>query len=40
MSKDKQEKIVKFAGAETPLFYFNKDKELVTIKGCRQSVGF
>ena len=37
---NKQEKIVKFAGAETPLFYFNKDKELVTIKGCRQSVGY
>jgi len=36
---NKEKKIVKFAGAETPLFYI-EDSELKTIKGSRQSVGY
>ena len=35
----RQEKIIKFAGAETPLFYTQNDK-LLTIKGDRHSVGY
>jgi len=36
---NKKEKIVKFAGAETPLFYV-EDNELKVIKGNRYSVGY
>lgn len=36
---NKRDKILKFAGAETPLFYI-EDEELKTIKGSRQSVGY
>ena len=36
---NKKENIVKFAGAETPLFYM-QDNELKTIKGDRQSIGY
>jgi ABC-type amino acid transport substrate-binding protein/serine phosphatase RsbU (regulator of sigma subunit) len=37
---NKKEKILKFAGAETPLFYINNDGELTTLKGNRYSVGY
>ncbi|MEA2050774.1 MAG: SpoIIE family protein phosphatase [Campylobacterota bacterium] len=37
---NKKEKIVKFAGAETPLFYIDKDGKLHTVKGNRYSVGY
>lgn len=36
---NKKEKILKFSGAETPLFYM-EDEELKTIKGSRQSIGY
>jgi PAS domain S-box-containing protein len=36
---NKKDNIVKFAGAETPLFYV-EDKELKTIKGNRHSIGY
>ncbi|MGB5868201.1 MAG: transporter substrate-binding domain-containing protein, partial [Arcobacteraceae bacterium] len=36
---NKKDKIIKFAGAETPLFYL-EDGELKTIKGSRHSVGY
>ena len=36
---NKKEKIIKFAGAETPLFYV-EDDELKVIKGSRYSVGY
>ena len=36
---NKKENIIKFAGAETPLFYV-KDNELKTIKGNRHSIGY
>jgi serine phosphatase RsbU (regulator of sigma subunit) len=36
---NKKEKILKFAGAETPLFYI-EDEELKTIKGSRHSIGY
>ena len=37
---DKRREIVKFAGAQTPLFYIDKEQELKTIKGDRYSVGY
>ncbi len=37
---NKRTQILKFAGAETPLFYTNLDGELQTIKGNRYSVGY
>ncbi len=37
---NKKDQIIKFAGAETPLFYTTKDGELKTIKGNRYSVGY
>ena len=37
---NKQDKILKFCGAETPLFYVNTKGELTTIKGDRYSVGY
>lgn len=36
---NKEEKIIKFSGAETSLFYV-EDNVLKMIKGCRQSVGY
>lgn len=36
---DKTNKIIKFAGAETPLFYI-EDEELKIIKGSRHSIGY
>ena len=36
----KQAKILKFCGAETPLFYITKEGEFHTIKGNRYSVGY
>ena len=36
---NKKEKLLKFAGAETPLFYI-EDEELKTIKGNRHSIGY
>ncbi len=36
---NKKEKIIKFSGAETPLFYM-EDGEFKTIKGSRHSVGY
>ena len=36
---NKKQKIVKFSGAETPLFYV-KDGELKTLRGSRHSVGY
>ena len=36
---NKKDKILKFAGAETPLFYV-EDGELKTIKGSRHSIGY
>jgi len=37
---NKKDKILKFAGAETPLFYIDKDGEFKTVKGNRYSVGY
>jgi serine phosphatase RsbU (regulator of sigma subunit) len=37
---NKADKIIKFAGAETPLFYIDSDNELQVIKGNRYSVGY
>jgi PAS domain S-box-containing protein len=37
---NKREQILKFAGAETPLFYITPDGEFKTIKGNRYSVGY
>jgi len=37
---NRREQILKFAGAETPLFYMTKDGEFKTIKGNRYSVGY
>jgi len=37
---NKKEQIVKFSGAETPLFYFDENNEFKTIKGSRHSVGY
>ncbi|MEA1917936.1 MAG: SiaB family protein kinase [Campylobacterota bacterium] len=37
---NRRTQIVKFAGAETPLFYMTKDGEFKTIKGNRYSVGY
>ena len=37
---NKQQQILKFAGAETPLFYMTKDGEMQTLKGNRYSVGY
>ena len=37
---NKKTQILKFAGAETPLFYMDENKEFKTIKGNRYSVGY
>ncbi len=37
---NKRDQILKFAGAETPLFYMTKDGEFKTVKGNRYSVGY
>ena len=37
---NKKEKILKFSGAETPLFYIDSQKQFHTIKGDRYSVGY
>jgi len=37
---NRRDQILKFAGAETPLFYMTKDGEFKTIKGNRYSVGY
>jgi len=37
---NRKTQIVKFAGAETPLFYIDENKKLKTIKGDRYSVGY
>ena len=37
---NRREQIVKFAGAETPLFYIDSNQEFHTIKGNRYSVGY
>jgi serine phosphatase RsbU (regulator of sigma subunit) len=37
---NKREKILKFSGAETPLFYIDENQDLQTIKGCRHSIGY
>jgi serine phosphatase RsbU (regulator of sigma subunit) len=37
---NKLDKVVKFAGAETPLFYTDCNAEIQTIKGSRHSVGY
>lgn len=37
---NKKEKIVKFAGAHIPLFYFDENDQLITIKGSRHSIGY
>lgn len=37
---NKKEQIVKFSGAETPLFYFDENNTLQIIKGSRHSVGY
>ncbi|MCK5295039.1 MAG: SiaB family protein kinase, partial [Arcobacteraceae bacterium] len=37
---NKKDKILKFSGAEIPLFYFDKNGEFKTIKGSRHSVGY
>jgi PAS domain S-box-containing protein len=37
---NKKEKIIKYAGAETALFYVDENEELQTIKGSRHSVGY
>ena len=37
---NKKEKIVKFSGAETYLFYIDEKREFQTIKGSRHSIGY
>ncbi|MBV1786846.1 transporter substrate-binding domain-containing protein [Marinobacterium sp. D7] len=37
---DKQRDLLRFAGAETPLFYFDRLGSLQTIKGDRQGIGY
>ena len=37
---NRRQQILKFAGAETPLFYMTQEGELKTIKGNRYSVGY
>lgn len=37
---DKSRNLIRFAGAETPLFYFKKEEELQVIKGDRQGIGY
>ncbi|MDA7848187.1 PAS domain S-box protein, partial [Sulfurospirillum sp.] len=37
---NKAENIIKFAGAETPLFYFDANDKFKTIKGNRHSIGY
>jgi len=37
---NRKKQILKFAGAETPLFYIDENKEFQTIKGNRYSVGY
>ncbi|GGC04875.1 hypothetical protein GCM10011352_33810 [Marinobacterium zhoushanense] len=37
---DKQRDLLRFAGAETPLFYFDGVGELQTIRGDRQGIGY
>ncbi|NOQ29742.1 MAG: SpoIIE family protein phosphatase [Helicobacteraceae bacterium] len=37
---NKKDKLLKFAGAETPLFYMDIQGELHTVKGNRKSVGY
>lgn len=37
---NKKKNILKFSGAETPLFYFDESNEFKIIKGSRQSVGY
>lgn len=37
---NKAEKVIKYAGANTPLFYFDKENQLNIIKGSRHSVGY
>ena len=37
---NKKENIIKYAGAETPLFYLEGDNELIMIKGDRHSIGY
>ncbi|MCK5111513.1 MAG: SiaB family protein kinase [Arcobacteraceae bacterium] len=37
---NKKDKIIKFAGAEIPLFYYDENGEFQTIKGSRHSVGY
>ncbi|MFA6137677.1 MAG: YfiR/HmsC family protein [Sulfurimonas sp.] len=37
---NKKEKIIKFSGAETALFYMDENNELQTIRGSRHSVGY
>lgn len=37
---NKLQKTIKYSGAETPLFYFDADHNLHTIKGSRHSIGY
>ncbi len=37
---NRRDQVLKFAGAETPLFYMTKDGEFNTVKGNRYSVGY
>ena len=37
---NKKDKILKFAGAETPLFYIDENKDFQIVKGNRYSVGY
>lgn len=37
---DKQRDILRFSGAETPLFYFEREGGLKTIRGDRQGIGY
>ena len=37
---NKSESVVKFSGAETPLFYFDENNDLKVIKGSRHSIGY
>jgi len=37
---NKKDNILKFSGAETPLFYTDKNNELQVIKGSRHSIGY
>lgn len=37
---NKEERIIRFAGAETPLFYFDANDKFKTIKGNRHSIGY